>query len=261
VVPVEEAFLVGSFRAVVMPYLGGVTLAHILKSLTALPQPPIWGRALFAAQRPDLPPGAPVPADAGLRTALESVSFADAVLWIGMQVAAGLAHAHRQGVLHLDLKPANVLWTDAGRPMLLDFHLAAAAGRGEPAGGTLPYMAPEQIDAFRGTGRVVDGRADLFGLGVILFQFFTGKLPFPTDRDTTPEGLAAALEDRLKPLSDVRELNPAAPPAGAAVVARLLAPDPERRYRSARALIGDLRQHLRRTPLPLPGWWVRWFGG
>jgi serine/threonine protein kinase len=122
-------------------------------------------------------------------------------------------------------------------------------------------MAPEQIDAFRGTGRVVDGRADLFGLGVILFQFFTGKLPFPTDRDTTPEGLAAALEDRLKPLSDVRELNPAAPPAGAAVVARLLAPDPERRYRSARALIGDLRQHLRRTPLPLPGWWVRWFGG
>src|SRR5439155_16724350 len=138
VVPVEEVFLVGSFWAVVMPYLGSVTLAHVLKALAALPQPPIWGRALFAAHRPDLPPGTPVPADAALRTALEGVSFADAVLWVGAQVAAGLAHAHRQGVLHLDLKPANVLWTDAGRPMLLDFHLSAAAGRDESIGGTPP---------------------------------------------------------------------------------------------------------------------------
>src|SRR5262249_23045987 len=151
-----------SFRAVVMPYLGAVTLAHVLKALAGLPEAPIRGRALFAAARPGLPPAAMAPGDAGLRPALEAVHFADAVLWLGARIAAGLGHAHRQGVLHRDLKPANVLWTDAGRPMLLDFHLAGEAARGEPAGGTLPYMAPEQIDAFRGVPRVVDARADLF---------------------------------------------------------------------------------------------------
>jgi eukaryotic-like serine/threonine-protein kinase len=261
IVPVEEVFEVGSFRAVVMPYLGAFTLAHILKALADLRQPPIWGRALFAASGPGLPPGTPQAGDAGLRTALEGVSFADAVLWIGVQIAAGLARAHRQGVLHLDLKPANVLWTDAGRPMLLDFHLAAAVGRNEPAGGTLPYMAPEQIDAFRGTGRVVDGRADLFALGVILYQFFTGRLPFPAERDTTTAGLALALEDRGRPLPDLRTLNPAVPPVAEGVVTGLLEPDPERRFPSAQALIGELRRHLRHTPLPLPprSWW--WFGG
>jgi hypothetical protein len=259
IVPVEEVFEVGSFRAVVMPYLGAFTLAHVLKALADLPQPPIWGRVLFTAIRPGLPPAIPQPGDAGLRTALESVSFADAVVWIGVQIAAGLARAHRQGVLHLDLKPANVLWTDAGRPMLLDFHLAAA-GQNEPAGGTLPYMSPEQIDAFRGTGRVVDGRADLFALGVILFQFFAGRLPFPAERDTTTAGLALALEDRSRPLPDLRILNPAVPPAAVEFVTRLLEPDPERRYSSARAFIGDARRHLRTTPLPLPArrWW--WFG-
>jgi serine/threonine protein kinase len=143
--------------------------------------------------------------------------------------------------------------------MLLDFHVADA-GRCEPAGGTLPYMAPEQIDAFRGIRRVVDGRADLFGLGVILYQFFAGRLPFPGDRDASTEGLAAALADRAAPPPDVRALNPAVPPAAAAVVARLLEPDPERRYPSARALISDLRPHLRRTPLPLPTG-LRWWDG
>jgi serine/threonine protein kinase len=151
--------------------------------------------------------------------------------------------------------------------MLLDFHLAAGTGQDRPAGGTLPYMAPEQINAFRGgqadgtAGRVVDGRADLYGLGVILYQFYTGRLPFPTERDTTSEGLAAALEDRVKPLPDLRELNPAAPPLAAEIVARLLEPNPDRRFPGAPALIGTLRRHLRRTPLPLPAgpwWWERW---
>ena len=88
-------------------------------------------------------------ADAALRPALEAVYYADAVLWLAAQLADGLAYAHRQGVLHLDLKPANVLFSAVGRPMLLDFH-PADHGITEEAGGTLPYMSPEQIDAFRG---------------------------------------------------------------------------------------------------------------
>ncbi len=256
IVPIEEAFQVGNCRAVVMPYFGALTLAHVLDALTKAAETPIWGRALFTAARVGLPPAEPAPADAGLRAALESVTYAEAVLWLAAQIAGGLAHAHARGVLHLDLKPANVLRTDAGRPMLLDFHLAAEALRGEPAGGTLPYMAPEQIEAFRGDRRVVDGRADLFALGVMLFQFFTHRLPF-TAGDISPEGLAAALAERRRTPPDVRELNPAAPPAAAGVIRRLLEPDPARRYPTARALIGELRRHLRRTPLPLPrGPWV-----
>ncbi|HEY1379419.1 MAG TPA: serine/threonine-protein kinase [Gemmataceae bacterium] len=280
IVPVEEVFHVGSFRAVVMPYLGGVTLAHVLKALTGLPEPPIRGVALFAATRPELPPGDVPAADAALRPALQAVYFADAVLWVAAQVADGLSHAHGQGVLHLDLKPANVLFTDTSRPMLLDFHpeggkpqvphLEAQTGGGPtwedlglatlPAGGTLPYMAPEQIDAFRGRPRRVDGRADLFALGVILYQFFAGKLPFAATADASPEGLSAALAERENGPPDPAAANPAVPPLAAAVVRRLLAPDPAERFPDARALIAELRRVLRDFPLPLPpgpGWFAR----
>jgi serine/threonine protein kinase len=259
IVPVEEVFHVGSFRAVVMPYLGGITLAHVLRAVAGLPEPPIRGVALFAATRPELPPGDVPVADAALRPALEAVYYADAVLWLAAQVAGGLAHAHAQGVLHLDLKPANVLFTDTGRPMLLDFH-PADHGRPEPAGGTLPYMAPEQIDAFSGRPRGVDARADLFALGVILYQFFAGKLPYAATADTSAEGLAVALAERERVPPDPATANPAVPPLAAAVVRRLLAPDPAERFPDARALIAELRRVLRDFPLPLPpgpNWFAR----
>jgi hypothetical protein len=262
IVPVEEVFHVGSFRGVVMPYLGGITLAHVLKAVAGLPEPPIRGVALFAATRPELPPGDLPAADAALRPALEAVYYADAVLWLAAQLADGLADAHRQGVLHLDMKPANVLFTAVGRPMLLDFH-PADPGFSEPPGGTLPYMAPEQIDAFRGRPSAVDARSDLFSLGVMLYQFFTGRLPYAATADTTAAGLAVALANRLEPPPDPIVVNPAVPPPAAAIVRRLLAPDPTDRFASAQALVVELRRLLRDFPLPLPpgpGWFARLFG-
>ena len=105
------------------------------------------------------------------------------MLCLGAQLADGLAHAHARGIVHRDLKPANVLLTDEGRPMLLDFNLSEdtklrASPEGGRMGGTLPYMAPEQIDAFRSRRGVVDGRCDLFALGVILYELLTGRHPF-----------------------------------------------------------------------------------
>jgi eukaryotic-like serine/threonine-protein kinase len=264
IVPIEEVFHVGSFRAVVMPYLGGTTLAHVLKAVAALPESPIRGVALFAATRPELPEGELPAADAMLRPGLEAVYYADAVLWLAAQVADGLAHAHLQDVAHLDLKPANVLFTLAGRPMLLDFHprFQDSLG-GPPAGGTLPYMAPEQIDAFRGRPREVDARADLFALGVMLYQFFTGKLPFEASADTSADGLDAILAERLANVPDPAAANRAVPPQAAAIVRRLLAPDPADRFPTALELITEVRRALRDFPLPLPpgpGWVARLFG-
>jgi hypothetical protein len=97
----------------------------------------------------------PVPVEAADGWArLDRLPYADAVLALGGQLADGLAHAHERGILHRDLKPANVLLSDAGRPMLLDFNLAEDTklrGSAERAqmGGTLPYMAPEHLEAFR----------------------------------------------------------------------------------------------------------------
>jgi serine/threonine protein kinase len=264
IVPIEEVFHVGSFRAVVMPYLGGTTLAHVLKGVAGLKELPIRGVALFAALRPELPPGELPPADAALRPAVESVYYADAVLWLAAQVADGLAHAHGQGVVHLDLKPANVLLTEAGRPMLLDFHPRSPNLFGDqPAGGTLPYMAPEQIEAFRGRQCEVDPRADLFALGVMLYQFFTGRLPFDAPADVSAEGLDAILVDRHKATPDPTEVNRAMSPPASAIVRRLLAPDPADRFPSALELIAELRRALKDFPLPLPqgsGWFARWLG-
>jgi serine/threonine protein kinase len=262
IVPVEEEFHVGSFRAVVMPYLGGITLAHVLRAVDGLREPPIRGVALFAATRPELPPAEMPVADAALRPALEAVSYADAVIWLASQMAHGLAHAHAQGMLHLDLKPANVLFTASGRPMLLDFH-PGSGNLVEPAGGTFPYMAPEQIDAFRGRPRQLDARADLFALGVILFQFFTGRLPYAIMPGDSANGLAAALAEREQSPPDPTTTNRAVPPPAAAIVRRLLAPDPAERFPSARALIVELRPILRNTLLPLPpgdGWLARLIG-
>jgi serine/threonine protein kinase len=255
IVPIEAVHHVGSVRAVVMPYVGGVTLARVLEAIAGLPEPPSHGTALFAATRPELPTDDLSSADADLRRILEAVCYPDAILWLAAQIADGLAYAHAHGILHLDLKPANVLFTAAGRPMLLDFH-PAADDRG-PAGGTLPYMAPEHIDAFRGGARRVDGRADLFALGVIVYQFFTGRLPFPAMPDDSTNGLEAILAEREQLPPDLVAGNGVIPPVVGAFVRRLLAPKPSARFATAAEAVSEVRRVVRDTPLPVrpvPGW-------
>jgi tetratricopeptide (TPR) repeat protein len=182
------------------------------------------------------------------------LSYVEAVLMIVGQLADGLAHAHARGVLHRDLKPANVLLTDEGRPMLLDFNLAedtkAPAGAERAAiGGTLPYMAPEQLRAFRDRTGTLDARCDLYALGVILFELLTGKHPFLNRSGLARPGLEELLADRERGAPSARQLNRAVSPAVDAIVRKCLAPDPAERYQRAEDLRTDIDRHLAHRPL------------
>ncbi len=130
----------------------------------------------------------------------QAVPAADA-LDMGLQVARGLAAAHRKGIVHRDLKPENLFLTADGRVKVLDFSVATLApsdeaGAAAPPGvvmGTVAYMAPEHVE-----GRPVDARTDVFALGVVLYEMLAGAHPFA--RDTPAATIGAILRDEPRPL-------------------------------------------------------------
>ncbi|QJW98173.1 serine/threonine-protein kinase [Frigoriglobus tundricola] len=202
VVPVYQVGLDGDAPYLVMPFLRGETLEGRLK-------------------RDPLPPLA-------------------LVLRVGRDIALGLAAAHEKGLVHRDAKPANV-WLEGDpaspdpvrqvvRAKVLDFGLARAAdgaGNVSVTGsivGTPGYMAPEQA-----AGRPVDGRADVFSLGAILYRMATGRAPF-TGSTVTAVLTAVATHDPPPPV----RVNPALPPALSALIVQLLEKDPGKRPASAR---------------------------
>jgi eukaryotic-like serine/threonine-protein kinase len=238
--------------ALCMPSFGGVTLAGALERLRSRSPGRRTGADLVEAL------GTAAPAGPG-RRALARLSYDDAMCWAGACLADALHYAHERGLVHLDVKPANVLLTDDGSPMLLDFHLARAPVRpGDPTaawlGGTPGYMAPEQESAVlavrqrRPVPLGVDGRADTYALGVVLYEALGGPMPLP------PSGAARQL----------RRANPAVGVGLADVIGRCLAADPAARYPTAAALAEDLRRHLRHLPLrgvanrSLAERWAKW---
>jgi len=168
-------------------------------------------------------------------------------LRLAIGLTDAIAAAHRAGITHRDLKPGNVLVTDEGQVKVLDFGLALSRDPRGPAtsdtdttrtlsiddriAGTVPYMAPEQIQ-----GREVDPRADVFALGVLMYEMATGHRPF--GGATLPEAIASLLRDRPKPLESRR---PEFPRHLGRVLARCLEQDPELRPASAAELRDELR--------------------
>lgn len=164
-------------------------------------------------------------------------------LVVALRVARGLAEAlgalHRRDVVHRDIKPDNVLSSDDGaRVALIDFGVASLRGdapAGDAVEGTLAYVAPEQTGR---TGRAVDARADLYALGVTLFEMLSGARPFTA---TDPRALVHAHLAVAPPALDAVA---AVPTAVARVVARLLEKAPEARYQTAAGLRADLTRCL-----------------
>jgi serine/threonine protein kinase/Tol biopolymer transport system component len=154
---------------------------------------------------------------------------------VARQVAQGLAKAHRQGIVHRDIKPANLMLTSDGVVKILDFGIAKLAGgvgitRTGVAVGTPAYMAPEQIK-----GEEVDLRADLWSLGVVLYEMLAGRRPFPDENDVL--AFHAVLTQDPAPL---RSHRPDVPPELEQVVAGLLQKDPAERTPTAEALLEEL---------------------
>jgi serine/threonine-protein kinase len=169
-----------------------------------------------------------------LHDAGQPMSIAEA-LRITRQSAGALAYAHSQGMIHRDVKPANLMIDQEGRVILTDFGIAkivtgiqftASGGMvGTPA-----YMAPEQ-----GLGEAGDERSDLYSLGVILFHLVTGQLPFEAD---TP--LAIILRHLNDPIPSARALNPQVPLEVDQIIIKLMAKRPEDRYQNANELIAAI---------------------
>jgi len=158
------------------------------------------------------------------------------VVTLARSLAGVLHEMHVQGLVHRDVKPANILITAAGSAALIDFGLVAHASTmpAQDPVGTLRYSAPEQVGTLR---RPVDGRADLYALGCVLYECVTGQPPFMTVDVAELLRHHAAVVPR-----PVNELNPAASPGVAAIIERLLAKDPDDRYQSGAALALDLER-------------------
>ncbi|MBN2472968.1 MAG: serine/threonine protein kinase [Pirellulales bacterium] len=174
------------------------------------------------------------------------------ILRIGMQTAAGLAAAHAQGLVHRDVKPANILLENGvERAMIADFGLARAADdasltRSGIIAGTPHYMAPEQAE-----GQPADHRADLFSLGGVMYAMGTGHPPFRAET-----ALAVLRRICQQPPRPIRQINPEIPDWLAAVVEKLLAKDPSDRFQSAAEvaeLLGRYLAHFQHpTAVPAP---------
>ncbi|HWS37943.1 MAG TPA: diguanylate cyclase, partial [Actinoplanes sp.] len=164
-------------------------------------------------------------------------------LTLATQLIEIVAEVHRHGVVHKDINPDNILIDRAGRPVLIDFDIATTFAQEQPGfvheneiAGTLPYLAPEQTGR---TGRLVDQRADLYGLGTTMYELLTGHPPFGSaERDPLE-----LLHDHLARVPDRPDRDDAAVPAALAdVVMRLLAKEPDQRYQSADGVLHDLRR-------------------
>lgn len=268
IVPVYSVHASGELQGVCMPYFGPRTLANTLDDGVRMRVDPeastrkarlgetIGRSGGQPLQLEPFPPPGPAGARLPWRHAVELVA----------QLAEGLDHAHKRGVVHSDIKPANILLGDDGVPRLLDFNLAAvdqaAAQYGERIGGSLPYMSPEHLGSML-NGRPVEPPSDVFSLGVVLFELLTASKPYPERQGGLAEICQQMIQDRVAPPAP-RDRDASLPPGVDTIVRGCLAADPRQRPTAAH-LAEDLRRELNDQPLrwTREGWTLgrtaKWF--
>lgn len=161
----------------------------------------------------------------------------DKIVDIAAQIADGLAYAHKNGIIHRDIKPANIMLVHGDRVKITDFGIARMSTSSGTLAGTVigspRYMAPEQV-----IGKPVDGRSDVFALGVVLYELLTGESPFDGDNINTT--MYRIVNELAAPPKTV---NPRLPEVFDYIVAKALAKHPDERYQSAKDLASDLRNY------------------
>lgn len=178
-----------------------------------------------------------------LKAALLSISEINAMI---SRVAGALDEAHGRDIIHRDVKPSNILYSDENEAYLADFGLSKFTRRTSGVTkdlfvGTPHYMSPEHI-----SGQSLDGRADIYALGVVLYLCLTRRLPYPYK-----DPMSVAKAQLHKPIPSVRDVNPDLPPMWDEIVEKAMAKERENRYQTATQLAKDVelaasrRWHLR----------------
>ena len=160
----------------------------------------------------------------------------DEALRIATQIAEGLGEAHKKGVVHRDIKSANIIVTERGQAKIMDFGLARMTGgtlltKEGMAMGTIAYMSPEQA-----RGEEVEHRTDIWSLGVVLYEIFSGQLPFKGEHDQSV--VYSILNEKPKPITDLRSEIPL---SIGQVVSKALEKNPDERYQQVEELLDDLK--------------------
>src|SRR5436190_3091073 len=164
------------------------------------------------------------------------------IIQLSQQVCKGLDYAHSNGIIHRDIKPANIMITGNGTVKIMDFGIAKSGGQVTNTGqvlGTPNYMSPEQVK-----GRPLDGRSDLFSLGVILYEMLTGEKPF-VGQNVTTIIYKIVNENPITP----RDLDVTVHPGLSAIVTKALAKAPDDRYQTGADLVRDLENYKLAGPV------------
>jgi serine/threonine protein kinase/tetratricopeptide (TPR) repeat protein len=269
-------------RAVCMPYFGGASLSQVLQALWQQTKEPASGHQLVHAletvqQRVPMSGGPDtrspgqleelgLPVDPARAEDVAPVKLWDrygyirTVVWIVARLAEALHHAHRRGVIHRDVKPSNILLAADGQPMLLDFNLSQQLHGGlaqaeATLGGTVAYMAPEHLQALvshdPALARQVDHRADIYSLGMVLYEMLAGRSPFEQSASYSvlPILLQTMAVERGCTLPSLRGHRPDAPWSLESIARKCLDPDPAKRYQRADHFALDLHCYLENRTL------------
>jgi len=245
IVPVVDACTEGSVPFYVMKFVEGVSAARLIRELrelsrdtqsTASVRAIVESCSLLSASREDTGSGS-----GGDASAHFEEPYPRFVARLGFQLAQALQYAHEHGFVHRDVKPANIMVTREGRPVLLDFGLASHA-RDETLTqpgeflGTVAYAAPEQV-----RGESVDTRGDVYSLGATLYELLTLRKPFDAENRSA---LARQIEHQDPP-----PLNPSVPADLCTIVLCALSKSASARYATPGAMAHDLREFLAGRPI------------
>ncbi len=260
-----------------MQYLAGGTLADCIKLIRGLPSGQRNGKHILESVDQNLlGANQSIPEQSQIRAEVAALNWAEAVAWIGIQLAEGLGYASEKGVLHRDVKPANILLNSEAIPKLADFNvscsgLSGRAGAAAYFGGSLAYMSPEQLQVADPvdpmTADQLDGRSDLYALGIVLWELWQGKRPWTLTDLASSWTEAVGLQRRIRNQA-FAPIQPASSPTERVleqVLRGLLEVDPNKRPASGKetaarlrlALHPELAVRFEPTPTSLPGRFLR----